>query len=133
MIEGAGLPLSHEIELVPSSRRSLLLAELARDRGVLAAYRDEVFAAYWADARDIGDRDVLHELAAAAGLQPDEVEAELTDGQRLDRVLGSTAEATGVGVTGVPAWVIDERVLVPGAQPHELFDRVLQKLGHDPR
>jgi predicted DsbA family dithiol-disulfide isomerase len=37
-----------------------------------------------------------------------------------------------VGVTGVPAWVIDERVLVPGAQPHDVFERVLAKLGYAP-
>jgi predicted DsbA family dithiol-disulfide isomerase len=28
--------------------------------------------------------------------------------------------------------VIDERALVPGAQPHEVFDRVLERLGYKP-
>jgi predicted DsbA family dithiol-disulfide isomerase len=36
-----------------------------------------------------------------------------------------------MGAGGVPAWVIDERVLIPGAQPHELFERVLVKLGYE--
>ena len=132
MIEESGLPMHPEIEIVPNARNSLVLAELARDSGVLAGYRDKVFAAYWADARDIGDEEVILELATEAGIDEAAARAELTEKQRLDRVLGSTAEATGAGVTGVPAWVIDQRVLVPGAQPHEVFDRVLQRMGHEP-
>jgi predicted DsbA family dithiol-disulfide isomerase len=37
-----------------------------------------------------------------------------------------------LGAGGVPAWVVDDRVLVPGAQPHELFERVMEQLGHEP-
>jgi predicted DsbA family dithiol-disulfide isomerase len=132
MIEEAGLPVSTEIDRVPSSRKSLLLAELARDEGKLDDFKRLAFAAYWADGRDIGDDELLTAIAREAGLPEDEVRAELMQEQRLDRVLASTAEATGVGVTGVPAWVIDERVLVPGAQPHDVFEGVLEKLGHAP-
>ena len=132
MIEESGLPVSQEIDRVPNARKSLTLAELARDEGKLAAFRDLAFRAYWAEARDIGDDAVLAELAAEAGLPAAATKEELLSGQRLDRVLGSTAEAMDVGVTGVPAWVIDERVLVPGAQPHDVFERVLAKLGYAP-
>jgi predicted DsbA family dithiol-disulfide isomerase len=37
-----------------------------------------------------------------------------------------------LGAGGVPAWLVDDRLLVPGAQPHELFDQVLERLGHQP-
>lgn len=30
------------------------------------------------------------------------------------------------------AWLIDQRLLVPGAQPHDVFARVLERLGHRP-
>lgn len=133
MIEESGLPVSAEIDRVPNSRKSLLLAELARDEGKIDDFKGLAFAAYWADGRDIGDDELLTGLAREAGLPEDVVRAELMQEQRLDRVLASTAEATSVGVTGVPAWVIDERVLVPGAQPHDVFERVLEKLGHAPR
>jgi predicted DsbA family dithiol-disulfide isomerase len=33
-----------------------------------------------------------------------------------------------MGGGGVPAWVIDDRVLVPGAQPHDVFERVVERL-----
>jgi predicted DsbA family dithiol-disulfide isomerase len=30
----------------------------------------------------------------------------------------------------VPAWVLDDRLLIPGAQPPEVFERVLERLGY---
>ena len=132
MMEEAGLPMADEIERVPNARKSLVLAELAREEGRFDAYAKATFDAYWAQGRDIGDDDVLLELAREAGMDEHEARAELLQQQRLDRVLASSAEMTELGGTGVPAWVIDQRVLVPGAQPHEVFERILEKLGHDP-
>ena len=132
MIEEAGLPVSQDIEIVPNARKSLVLAELARDEGRFHDYAKATFGAYWAEGRDIGDDEVLLELAAKAGMDEHEARAELLQQQRLDRVLESSAQMTELGGTGVPAWVIDQTVLVPGAQPHEVFARILEKLGHEP-
>jgi len=49
----------------------------------------------------------------------------------VEVVRGETVQAQAKGASGVPAWVIDQRALVPGAQPHELFERILEKLGHE--
>ncbi len=132
MIEEAGLPVSQDIEIVPNARKSLVLAELARDESRFDEYARASFDAYWAHGKDIGDDQVLLELASNAGLDEHEARAELLQQQRLDRVLASSAEMTELGGTGVPAWVIDQKVLVPGAQPHEVFARILEKLGHEP-
>ena len=48
---------------------------------------------------------------------------------RLDYLVQKAVE---LGAGGVPAWVIDQRLLVPGAQPHEVFVRALHQLGHQP-
>lgn len=157
MFAEAGLPYSTAIEKVPSSRLALAAGELARSHGVFDRLHERLFDAYWARAEDIGDPDVLVREAAAAGLTADgesapgrggpeqphgestssTSEAELraalrNSGDLLETVQRSTRRAHELGAGGVPAWVIDERVLVPGAQPHEVFDRVLEKLGHAP-
>ena len=46
----------------------------------------------------------------------------------LERVLASTAQAHTIGVTGVPAFVLDRRLLVLGAQPRELFEQAFEQL-----
>lgn len=48
----------------------------------------------------------------------------------IDQVRASTTAAQRAGVTGVPAWVIDGKALVPGAQPHDVFDQVMSQLGY---
>lgn len=132
MFTEAGLPFSRELEKVPNSRRALMIAELARDRGLHDKLHPRLFDAYWVHGRDLGDDDVLLEEGRAAGLAGEEITAVLTDSRYLERISEQTIGATALGVGGVPAWVIDERLLIPGAQPHGLFDQVLQRLGHEP-
>jgi predicted DsbA family dithiol-disulfide isomerase len=129
MFEEAGLPYSDSLEKVPNSRKSLMVAELARERGTFEALHRRLFDAHWARARDIGDEQVLAEEGAAVGLQRADVLEVLGDGRYLERIELYTQAALGLGAGGVPAWLIDERLLVPGAQPHDVFERVLERLG----
>lgn len=130
MFDQAGLAHAQRIDKVPNSLRALILGELARDRGVLDALHPRLFDAYWARGRDIGDEQVLVEEGVGVGLDRAEIVEALANPAYLERVVGQTREALELGASGVPAWVIDERILVPGAQPHEVFERVLERLGH---
>jgi predicted DsbA family dithiol-disulfide isomerase len=132
MFEQAGLPYAARLDKVPNSRRALMLGELARDRGVLGALHPRLFDAYWGRGRDIGDEEVLVQEGSAAGLDEAEIVSALRDQSYLERVLAETREAIELGAGGVPAWVVDERLLVPGAQPHEVFSRVMERLGYPP-
>jgi predicted DsbA family dithiol-disulfide isomerase len=82
--------------------------------------------AYWRDAVDLGDHEELRRLLH--DLPPDDVERVLASDEYRDRVHASTNQAVSVGVTGVPAWVIDGKLLVPGAQPREVFEQVFEQL-----
>lgn len=128
MFDEAGLPYSREITMVPNSRRAQQLIELARDRGLHDALHHRVMDAYWHRARDIGDPEVLREEAAAAGLDAGEVDGVLAGDRYVDRLEAETRTLHQMGGGGVPAWVIDDRVLVPGAQPHDVFERAIERL-----
>ena len=108
------------------------IAGTTRAEGRHAEIHQGLFAAYWSEGRDIGDLDVLVEIAAAAGLDADKAREVLECGAYADRVRESTITAHRLGVSGVPAWVVDDKVLIPGAQPHEVFDQVLAQMGHRP-
>jgi predicted DsbA family dithiol-disulfide isomerase len=118
---------------VPNTLRALSLTELARDLGLHRAVHDRLMRAYWDEARDIGDERVLYDLALELGLDRSDVETALAGGPYADRVRMSTAEAQSLGVTGVPAFVLDRRLLVLGAQPREVFERALGALQDDRR
>jgi predicted DsbA family dithiol-disulfide isomerase len=132
MFEAAGLPFTRKLDKVPNSRRALALGELARDRGVLDALHPRLFDAYWARGRDLGDPEVLREEGTAAGLEAAEIEGALENPGYLQRVAEQTDAALEFGASGVPAWLIDDRYLVPGAQPHDVFDHVLGRFGYEP-
>lgn len=132
MIEDAGLEL-HDRARVPNSHKALVLAELARDRGAFSELHAGLFHAYWRDGRDIGHEAVLVEEAAAVGLDEDEVRDALAADRNWDRVEASTQGLLELGGSGVPAWLADDRILIPGAQPTQVFDRVLSQLGHERR
>jgi len=128
MFESRGLAYNPNPDVVPNTKAALRLGELARELGLHTAFHDRVMDAYWAEARDIGDHDELRAIAAEIGLAADDVEEVLAGDRFGDVVESSTAQAVGVGVTGVPGFVLDRRLLVLGAQPDELFDRAFEQL-----
>lgn len=132
MFDAAGLPHADNIERVPNTKKALKLGERARDLGRFDELRPRLFDAYWTEARDIGNEGVLIELAGEAGITVEDARSAFADSELDERVTQWTQTALELGAGGVPAWLVDERLLVPGAQPHEVFERVMEKLGHEP-
>jgi predicted DsbA family dithiol-disulfide isomerase len=123
-----GLAYNPPPEVVPNTMGALRVTELARERGLHAAVHDRLMDAYWAEARNIGDPAELRALAVEAGLDTAEVDEVLSEGEYRDRVLALTAQAVSIGITGVPGFLLDRRLLVLGAQPQEVFERAFAQL-----
>ena len=121
-----GLEYNPNPNVIPNSFDALRLSEFARDLGRHAEIHDRLMDAYWRDSVDLGDPDELRRLLR--DLPAADVERVLGSDDYADRIRASTNEAVSVGVTGVPAWVIDGKLLVPGAQPREIFERVFEQL-----
>jgi predicted DsbA family dithiol-disulfide isomerase len=111
---------------VPNTRLALTLTELARERSLDGPMHARLMDAYWAEGRNIGDRDELRALAAEVGI--DDPDVAWNEPAFLERVLAYTAQAHQIGVTGVPGFLIDRRMLVLGAQPRELFVQAFEQL-----
>jgi predicted DsbA family dithiol-disulfide isomerase len=126
--EASSLVYNPPPDVVPNTMRALAVTELARDRGLHRPMHDRLMQAYWEEARNIGDQEVLRELAVEVGLDEDEAAAVTEEGGLADRVRAGTAQAQSFGVTGVPAFVLDKRLVVLGAQPREVFERALAQL-----
>lgn len=112
--------------MIPRTLDALRLAELARDLGRHQEIHNRLMDAYWEDGVDLTDHDELRRVAH--DLPAEEVERVLSTDAYRDRVHASTAQAQSVGINGIPAWVIDGKLLVPGAQPREVFARAFEQL-----
>jgi predicted DsbA family dithiol-disulfide isomerase len=132
MFEHAGLEYNPHPDVVPNTMRALRVTELARDRGLHGPVHDRLMEAYWTEARNIAVPDELRTLAVEAGLDAGEVDEVLAGDDYRDRVLGATAQAHSIGVTGVPAFLLGQRLLVLGAQPREVFEQAVERLSSTP-
>ncbi|WP_281196100.1 DsbA family protein [Halorubrum sp. F4] len=89
------------------------------------AFDESVFAALWQDGEDIGDRDLLVDLAADAGVDPEEVRSALGDDTLREEVSALFDEARRRGVTGVPTFAYDDHA-ARGAVPPEHLRRLVE-------
>ena len=116
-------------DIVPNTRLALRMPEFAREQGVHDRFHDRLMDAYWAEATNIGDADELRLLAAEIGLDETGVERVIADPvSYIDRVESSTRQAQSLGIGGIPAFLLDRRLLVLGAQPLEIFRRAFAEL-----
>jgi predicted DsbA family dithiol-disulfide isomerase len=122
-----GLDYNPNADVVPNTLAALRLTELARDDGRHSEIHDRLMDAYWRDGVDIADGDELRRLLY--DLPDSAVDDVLAGDDYRDRVLASTAQAQALGITGIPAFLLDSRLLVLGAHPPEAFDRAFAQLG----
>jgi predicted DsbA family dithiol-disulfide isomerase len=86
---------------------------------------ERCFRAYFSEGADVSDRSTLAGLATDVGLDRDEAVGVLDDGAFGEAVRSDESEAAAHAITGVPAFVIDGELLIPGAQDTATFVRLL--------
>ncbi|WP_101295485.1 DsbA family oxidoreductase [Halegenticoccus soli] len=84
-----------------------------------------IFEALWREGRDIGDEELLAELADDAGVDGDEIRSALDDGTLREEVNARFREAQQRGVTGVPTFAYDGYA-ARGAVPPEQLKRLVE-------
>lgn len=95
--------------------------------GAQGQLSDVLFRAYFTDGRNVADHATLVELCGDAGLDGEFAAEVLASGAFADEVRSDEATAREMDITGVPATVVDGRLLVPGAQEVDTFLRVLER------
>ena len=103
--------------------------QLAHDQGFQHRLLDAVYRAYFGDAANIFEPEVLAAIAATAGLDPDDVKQVLASDDYTEQVRADEQQAEQIGIRGVPFFVLDGRVGVSGAQSAETFTEALSSLG----
>ncbi len=86
---------------------------------------DRLFRAYFIEGRDIGDAGVLTDIAAEAGLDHAMAARLLDSDSDRDDLAARDADARTKGVSGVPTFVIANAHLLHGAQPTEVWQKVI--------
>lgn len=121
-----GLDLRFEyITRTPNTLDSHRLIRLGPDQATRDALLERVFAAFFLEGQDIGNRDVLMALGGECGLPPDLVGARLDSGADMSDVVAENTRAHAIGMSGVPGFIFGDRFAVTGAQEPAIFLRML--------
>jgi predicted DsbA family dithiol-disulfide isomerase len=123
-----------QAEGLPYGNRSMTYnSRLAQELGAWAdsqpggeAIHDALFRAYFVDARNIGDPDVLVEIAASVGLPAAQAREVLDKRTHKAAIDADWEKSHRYGVTGVPTFVIGSNGVV-GAQPYEALEELVKR------
>lgn len=100
----------------------------ASQSGTQLALKRALLKAYFTDGQDVGSREVLQELAAQAGLDRAQAGAVLASDRFAQQVKEEEALWASRGIRSVPAVVVNDRYLISGGQPPEVFEQQLRSI-----
>ncbi len=125
----AGLEMKQK-RFVSNSRLALEAGEFARAAGPrrFDAFHRALLHAYFEEARDIGNPEILLEVAREAGLDAEALRTALAERRYAAEVDDWTAWAQANGITGTPAFIFNNRFLMVGAQDYAVFADVARRL-----
>jgi predicted DsbA family dithiol-disulfide isomerase len=92
-----------------------------------------LFTAYFTEGRNPSDREVLIDVAAQSGLDPLRAREVLESGRYADEVREREQFYGQQGVRAVPSVIVDDRYLIQGGQPVEIFEQALRQIASAPR
>ncbi|MEF7437676.1 DsbA family oxidoreductase [Paenibacillus lautus] len=103
------------------------LVHFAAQHGKMKDMTERLFRAYFTDAENLEDKNLLADLAAEVGLEQEQAMAVLESDAFQSEVRADEAAATKLGIRGVPFFVLGGKYAVSGAQPLEVFTDALDK------
>ncbi len=123
-----------QAEGLPYGKRTMTYnSRLAQELGAWAdtqpggeAIHDALFRAYFVDARNIGDPEVLVEIATSVGLPAEGAREVLEKRTHQATIDADWEKSRQYGVTGVPTFVAGNQVVV-GAQPYEALEDLVRQ------
>ena len=113
------------MQRTPNTIDAHRLIHWAGIEGKQGAMVDALFDAYFAQARDIGDHEVLVEIAEKVGMEADVVRQLLSGANDADDIRNRDAHSRKMGVSSVPTFIIANQHAVPGAQQPEMWKQII--------
>ena len=116
------------IKRTPNTINAHRLIHWAGIEGKQNAVVDALFKAYFKEGRDIGDSEVLCDIADSAGLDAAVIGKLLASDADVDNIRQRDAHSREMGVNSVPTFIVANQHAVPGAQPTDLWRKVIGEL-----
>ena len=127
--EQAGIEIDFAaIKRTPNTVNAHRLIHWAGIEGKQNDVVDALFSAYFKEGRDIGDIETLADIADGIGMDAAVVTRLLKSDEDLSVIKDRDTHSREMGVNSVPTFIVGSRHAVPGAQPPELWQKVIKEL-----
>ncbi|MET0583146.1 MAG: DsbA family oxidoreductase [Pseudoxanthomonas sp.] len=100
----------------------------SQGEGRQLALKHALLRAYFTEGLDVSATETLVELATEAGLDGERARTILASDEYAQAVRAQEAFYAGQGITAVPSVIFNDRHLVQGGQPVEMFEQALRQL-----
>jgi len=110
-----------DLKRTPNTLDSHRLIHHAEASGLQDQVVQALFDAYFLEAKDIGDHEVLVAAAAEAGLDAEAARTYLASDQDAEAVRAEDARARQIGIQGVPTYILNDKYVLSGAHPPEVL------------
>lgn len=127
---GEGLDFNMDIAVRSNTLAAHRLLVLAERHGVQEAVKERLMKAYFTEGVDVGDVETLTSYGAEAGIEAEVVRQWLAGRDGTDEVSEHLDTAAEHGFSGVPTYVVDRRMAIPGAQSVETFVDILTRVSN---
>jgi predicted DsbA family dithiol-disulfide isomerase len=124
---GEGLDFRFDIARSGRTFDGHRLIHIAGAYGLQDQMKERLMRAYFSEGQLISDRDTLVRLAGEVGLDEDEVRRLLDSDSYTDEVRADERDATALGISAVPTFVVDRQLGVSGAQPPDVMLALLRR------
>lgn len=100
----------------------------AQEKGLQHLLKMALLEAHFTQQQDVSDHQVLIEVAADVGLDPEAAEKVLTSGSHAEDTRAHQQFWTSRGISGVPSMIFDGRYLLTGAQGAQTYAQMLRRI-----
>ncbi|MEH3115328.1 DsbA family oxidoreductase [Pedobacter terrae] len=125
MAANAGLTIDFNKNIPANTFNAHRLIHLAAKHNLQDLAEEKLFEAHFVNSKNIGETDILVDLAVEIGLDQDEATAVLNSNEFAEAVRYDIYESQNLGIRGVPYFVMNRKYGVSGAQPVQAFTDAL--------
>ncbi len=131
LADNAGIAFNLSNAVAANTRDAHRLIKLAARKGLDSTVLDKLSKAYFEEAKDYSDLELLVSIGTDAGLEENEIREMLNSDAFMYEIKQDMQEAANLGFDTVPTFLVDRRQAIVGSEPVALFVKVLDKAYSD--
>ena len=117
-----------DIKITPNSFNSHRLLALAYQKKIQDRMIEDIFQSYFIRGEDIGDPTVLLDIAIKHNIDEDEFKNYLMNKENIEPLANEEIQARKMGINSVPTFIVNQQIVINGAQSVDNFELIFTKL-----